>query len=259
MKCPNCGRTIEKGWNFCRYCRYDLRNNKKVEPNIKKSTRKKICPKCGTPNDINNKYCLRCGNKFAISQDIVSKNEETENLPKIMDSNEPLTATPEIDEHQPVSEKPEKVEKVELPPIVKSSVQIKQESDKLETTIKKHPQESIGPTENLQDEENFEYINWIKNHGLKTINEIKEQIFDNCDTLNSFLFEILSEIREYSEWTAPDPINDKKFLSIYGHDIELYASSIDCKKFKDKVRCKSIIQTFINSLHEAITQLMALI
>ncbi|MHA1231270.1 MAG: hypothetical protein ACTSPQ_11550, partial [Candidatus Helarchaeota archaeon] len=110
-----------------------------------------------------------------------------------------------------------------------------------------------------KEEDEFEYINWIKLHGLRSVKEIRAHSHDNCDMLNTYLFNILAEIREYNEWAPPDPENDKKYLQKYGKEIEEYAKSIDCKKFDDKNRCKAIIQTFIDSLNEAIKQLIALI
>ncbi|MHA1269211.1 MAG: zinc-ribbon domain-containing protein [Candidatus Helarchaeota archaeon] len=260
MKCPKCGRQVEANWNFCKYCRYDLRTKPESNLQTTSSLENIICPKCGTSNASKNKFCMHCGSKLfelkkpKTEKEIIEKTD-WEKVPQTTETPATTIEEPEVPmstyQDNPISDVP--------PPASTSSKTITPEPH-ISPPIEPLNEEIEEIEENVhEDNEEFEFINWIKNHGLRTITEIKEHIHDNCDMLNTYLFNILSEIREYSEWTLPDPVNDKKFLIKYGKAIEDYALSIDCKKLDDKHRCKSIIQTFINSLNEAITQLVSLI
>jgi hypothetical protein len=262
-RCPGCGKEIDPNWNFCKFCRYDLRKGIiKDEPKVKKVGNKKICPNCGSENALTNKFCLKCGNKFGDGP----IGEPTSPIKPVPNTSQPTyfetgpppmqyqTEKPEINPTTaPADQYEQAAVETEEKGEVKTVKEIKQEKVEQEKKV------AIKPEKAIEEEEQFEYINWIKNHGLRTITEIKNKIYDNCDMLNTYLFQILSEIREYSEWTTPQPIKDKKYLQKYGSEVEEYAKSIDCKKLDNKSRCKAIIETFIDSLNEAVIQLIALI
>ncbi|MBD3229413.1 MAG: zinc-ribbon domain-containing protein [Candidatus Lokiarchaeota archaeon] len=247
-KCPKCGREIEEEWNFCRYCRADLRELDDNQQEVEQKAEEKICPDCGAPNALKNKFCLKCGSQFGTTQ-ATEPPEREEEPPK-----------------KPPTKITEPIESKTAPPsekTIQETVKLESSEDESEPIVEpkiKPKVKNVEDTKKDEKKENeFEYINWIKNHGLRTISEIKKRVFDNCNMLNTYLFQILSEIREYSEWTAPNPQKDKKYLIKYGQEVEEYAQSIDCKKLDSKSKCKSIIQTFIDSLNEAVNQLVALI
>lgn len=258
-KCPGCGKEIDPNWNFCKFCRYDLRNVRKgikEEPKMKKVGNNKICPNCGSDNALTNKFCLKCGAKFDNGP-VKETSSPTKPVPATTQPTYFETGPPPM---QYETEKPE-INPTPAPAdqYEKAAVETEEKEQVKEERVIKEEKAVIKPEKAIEEEEQFEYINWIKNHGLRTIKEIKNKIYDNCDMLNTYLFQILSEIREYSEWTTPQPKQDKKYLQKYGSEVEEYAKSIDCKKLDNKSRCKAIIETFIDSLNEAIIQLVALI
>lgn len=58
-KCPKCGTANREDSRFCERCGTDLAEAPKPEPT--KSDRPLICPNCNTPNRSDDAYCKRCG------------------------------------------------------------------------------------------------------------------------------------------------------------------------------------------------------
>ncbi|MHA1229759.1 MAG: zinc ribbon domain-containing protein [Candidatus Helarchaeota archaeon] len=63
MKCPSCGRKVEKTWNFCRYCRYDLRQKSVISKKQEIQTGQKKCPRCNTPKEMSQMQYTKCNEK----------------------------------------------------------------------------------------------------------------------------------------------------------------------------------------------------
>lgn len=65
--CPNCGREVEAGTNFCAWCGTQL-------PKIEPKPEGKVCPACATVNAEDAAFCKNCGHSFV--QELPAPKEE---------------------------------------------------------------------------------------------------------------------------------------------------------------------------------------
>lgn len=61
MKCPFCGRSLQNGTSFCKYCGSALRSTGQPAPQFVQPQPALLCPRCGTPLQAGSRFCKRCG------------------------------------------------------------------------------------------------------------------------------------------------------------------------------------------------------
>ena len=70
--CPSCGTKLEKEYNFCPECGFDLRNLAEGasagEPPETHTEEVILCDNCGEENPVDNKVCKYCGGVLKGSQ-----------------------------------------------------------------------------------------------------------------------------------------------------------------------------------------------
>lgn len=74
--CPNCGSTMENGYNFCTSCGFSLIPQKPQNIPLKE----KRCPSCGAIVDKNYNFCIECGYSFLQQSKIHLSAEERKEL-----------------------------------------------------------------------------------------------------------------------------------------------------------------------------------
>ena len=58
MFCPRCGKEVEEGDKFCRYCGAPIEHIKETEVT---EVGKRFCPRCGKEVEEGDKFCSSCG------------------------------------------------------------------------------------------------------------------------------------------------------------------------------------------------------